>query len=175
MPVTHLLVLGLRGPRALGEEAVLIAGGAGDGRPAAGAGVLIEQRYRAEFRYRIIVRRVNCTVRVHRCGWYSKGGASAEGDGVLIAVRANALLPGRMWVHRRWHRSRGDSTCACVYVLGCAYPACVRNREYVPYRYWCRRVRAPHTWVIDVGALVVQHHVFHLHNDGAVAVVRRVL
>lgn len=68
MRVTHLLVLGLRGPRALGEEAVLIAGGAGDGRPAAGARVLIEQRHRAEFRYRIIVRRVNCTVRVHRCG-----------------------------------------------------------------------------------------------------------
>ena len=29
--------------------------------------------------------------------------------------------------------------------------------------------------MIDVAALVVQHHVFHLHNDGAVAVVRRVL
>lgn len=29
--------------------------------------------------------------------------------------------------------------------------------------------------MIDVGALVVQHHVFHLHNDGAVAVVGRVL
>lgn len=64
----HLLVLGLRAARALGEEAVLVAAGVGDGRPAAGAGVLIEQRHRAEFRYRIIVRRVNCTVRVHRCG-----------------------------------------------------------------------------------------------------------
>lgn len=170
--MTHLLVLSLRGPRTLGEEAVLVAGGAGDGRPATGARVLIEQRHRAEFRYRIIVRRVNCTVRVHRCGWYSKGGASAEGDGVLIAVRANALLPGRMWVHRRWHRSRGEWMCALAYM--CVY-ACVRNREYVPYRYWCRRVRASHTWVIDVGALVVQHHVFHLHNDGAVAIIRRVL
>lgn len=29
--------------------------------------------------------------------------------------------------------------------------------------------------MIDVAALVVQHHVFHLHNDRAVAVVRRVL
>jgi len=29
--------------------------------------------------------------------------------------------------------------------------------------------------VIDAGGLVVQHHVFHLHNDGAVAVIRRVL
>ena len=29
--------------------------------------------------------------------------------------------------------------------------------------------------MIDVAALVVQHHVFHLHNDGAIAVVRRVL
>lgn len=29
--------------------------------------------------------------------------------------------------------------------------------------------------MIDVGALVVQHHVFHLHNDSAVAVVGRVL
>lgn len=64
----YLLVLGLRGPRALGEEAILIAGSAGDGCPAADAGILIEQGHRAEFRYRIIVRRVNCTVRVHCCG-----------------------------------------------------------------------------------------------------------
>lgn len=64
--VSHLLVLGL-GPRALGEKTVLIAGGVGDvGCPA--ACVLIEQGHRAEFRYRIIVGRVNCTVRVHRCG-----------------------------------------------------------------------------------------------------------
>jgi len=34
---------------------------------------------------------------------WSKGEASAEGDGVLIAVRVNALLPGRIWVHRYWH------------------------------------------------------------------------
>lgn len=82
--------------RGLGEDAVLVAGAAGNGRPASCA-VLVEQGHRAEFRYRIIVRCVNCTIRVHRCGWYSKGGTGAEqgegrekrvqGDSVLIAVR----------------------------------------------------------------------------------------
>lgn len=99
---TYLLVLRLiSSRRGLGEDGVvLVAACRGGGGRAASCSVLVEQGHRAEFRYRIIVRCVNCTIRVHRCGWYSKGGRGGRGreEGAggqcIDCGQANALLFG---------------------------------------------------------------------------------
>lgn len=119
---TYLLVLRLISPRrGLGEDGVvLVAACRGGGGRAASCSVLVEQGHRAEFRYRIIVRCVNCTIRVHRCGWYSKGGRGGgggekrvQGDSVLIAVRRMLCCS----VHIRIRIPSISRTCACTRIF----------------------------------------------------------
>lgn len=181
---TYLLVLRLISPRrGLGEDGVvLVAACRGGGGRAASCSVLVEQGHRAEFRYRIIVRCVNCTIRVHRCGWYSKGGRGGgrgreEGAGgqCIDCGQANALLFG---THTYTYTLDFENVCLHPYIYTRTHVHACTGRQARTYVQ--NNARRPcttrvHTWVIDVAALVVQHHVFHLHNDRAVAVVRRVL
>lgn len=179
---TYLLVLRLISPRrGLGEDGVvLVAACRGGGGRAASCSVLVEQGHRAEFRYRIIVRCVNCTIRVHRCGWYSKGGRGGERErrgcrGTVYWLRSGECFVVRYTYVYVYPRFR-ERVPAPVYLYTYTHACTGRQaRTYVQNNARRPCTTRVHTWVIDVAALVVQHHVFHLHNDRAVAVVRRVL